>query len=75
MTDSEDKKPRDSQESQTIRIEMPASAFEGMCRMMSQFCGSGASGSSCCPSPQEQCCADSEAAGSREFTFVLKRKE
>ena len=74
MTDSQEKRSDDTQDAQTIRIEMPSSTFEGMCRMMPGFRGFDTAGSTCCEMTRERCCPQSEDEKKQEFTFVLKRK-
>ena len=74
MTDSEEKKASDSQDYQTIRIEMPDAAFVSMRRMMSELCGLKTAQSSCCEMSQEACCPKTGDSKNKEFTFVIKRK-
>ena len=74
MTDSQEKKASDSQDSRTIRIEMHGAAFESMRKMMSGFCGLETAQSGCCEMPREACCPQAEDGKDQEFTFVIKRK-
>jgi hypothetical protein len=74
MTDSQEKKAKDSQDSRTINIEIPIKSFEGMFRMMTGRSDFDTAGSSCCQMTQDRCCSTSEDERKQEFTFVLKRK-
>jgi len=74
MADSHEEKANESQDSRTIRIELPGSAFDRMFKMMSGFGGSETANSGCCEGQQGNCCQQPEDAKKQEFTFVIKRK-
>lgn len=65
----------EKEESQTIRIEVPGGACEGMKRMMSAFMGSSATPKGCCDSDPVSRCAQPDDTGSIAFEVILKRKE
>ncbi|UCE24173.1 MAG: hypothetical protein JSU74_12895 [Candidatus Zixiibacteriota bacterium] len=75
MTDSQEKKANDSQESQRINIEFPGDFFEGMFRMMSRWRGTDTAGSDCCETPQNMCCPQPQEDKKQEYVIVIKRKE
>jgi hypothetical protein len=75
VDDAQEKKPKDPQDSRTIKIEIPMRSFAGMFRMMMGRRIFGAAGSGCCGMTVDECCSQFEAESEQEFTFVLKRKE
>ncbi|UCD63972.1 MAG: hypothetical protein JSW34_00665 [Candidatus Zixiibacteriota bacterium] len=75
MTDSQEKKAKDSQDTQRVTIEFPGNFFQGMFRMMAGGGIFGGAGSSCCDFPQDRCCPPSGEDAGQEFTITIKRKE
>jgi hypothetical protein len=75
MTDSQEKKANDSQDSRTINIEIPANCFKGMFNMMAGFNNFGKAGSGWCDISRDNCCPKPEENKGREFNIVIKMKE
>lgn len=75
MTDSQEKKTKDSQDSRTINIEIPANCFEGMAGMMARVGKKTTGGSNCCETSRDRCCPQSGEVDKQEFKIVIKKKE
>jgi hypothetical protein len=75
MTDSQEKKANDSQDSRTININIPVGCFEGMLGMMTGNRDFGKAGPGCCEMNQGWCCPQSEKEDEQEIRIVIKKKE
>jgi hypothetical protein len=75
MSDSEEKKQKDSSDSQTINIEIPAESFKGMFRMMTGRGHADRAGSRCCESSRGRCRPSPGENDDQEIKIVIKRKE
>ncbi|UCG62173.1 MAG: hypothetical protein JSV52_02490 [Candidatus Zixiibacteriota bacterium] len=75
MTEAQEERTKDSQDSQTITIEIPANIFEAMYRIMRRRDDSGTVASNCCEMPRDVCCPEPGRDDKQDFVFTIRRKE
>jgi len=75
VTDAQEQKKKNPQDSLTLKIEIPIRSFAGMFRMIMGRRDFGVAGSCCSGMTVDERCSRFDGESGQEFTFVLKRKE
>jgi len=75
MTDTQEKKTKDSRDSQRVTIEIPGDFLQGMFRMMAGGSIFSRAGSSCCDVPRDRCCPPSGEDEREDLTITIRRRE